>query len=124
MLLILVLAVFVLRDGVAIRRARLAQRPIDSRRHRRLARFLVAGALLGFGAGLYSMAALRGQALAESVHFPFALLAITGFGAAGSLGLRLERGASLTTRQAHAILGTLGVLFALGAGVAGFAILP
>lgn len=124
MLVILALALFVLRDGLGIRRARLRQRPIDSRRHRRLARLLVVGALIGFGAGLYSMAALRSQPLAESVHFPFALLGLTGFATAGFLGWRLESGASLSTRNAHAIVGSLGVLFALGAAVAGFAILP
>lgn len=124
MLLILALAIFVLREGVGIRRARLLQRPIDSRRHRRLARILVVGALLGFGAGLFSMAELRNQPLAESVHFPFALLGVIGFTAAGLLGWRLESGASLSTRKAHAILGTLGILFALGAAVAGMAILP
>lgn len=124
MLLILALGIFVLRDGVAIRRARLLQRPIDSRRHRRLGRALVLGAVLGFAAGLYSMAALREKPLAESVHFPFALLAVIGLTSAAFFGWRLEQGARLSIRKAHATLAALGILFALGAAVAGLAILP
>lgn len=124
MLAVLVLAVFVLREGLRIRRGRLTRRPVDSTRHRRWARVLVVGVMLGFGFGLFSMAVFRAKPLAQSVHFPLvagALLAITS---AGGLGLLLERGGSLRTRTLHALCGALGVLLALGAAVAGMALLP
>lgn len=124
MLLVLALALFVLREGLRVRRARLARRSFDSTRHRRLARVLALAVPLGFALGLTSMGWLRGESVAGSVHFPFAAGATIGIGLAATLGLRLERGASLRTRTVHAICGAIGVLLALGAGIAGLAILP
>ncbi len=124
MLVVLALAIFVLRDGLAIRRARLAKRPYRSIRHRVLAKLVVALVVLGFGAGLVSMAVLRDRPVAESIHFPLVAAAALGISAAGGLGLLLERGASLQVRTAHALFGGIGVLLALAAAIAGMAILP
>ena len=45
-------------------------------------------------------------------------------GAAGVLGLLLERRVRPAARTAHALLGASGLLLALAAAVAGMAILP
>ena len=124
MVAVLVLAVLVLRAGLRIRRGRLARQRVDSRWHRRWARVLLVGVVLGFGFGLFSMAVLRGKELAQSVHFPLAAGALLAMVSAGGLGLLLERGGSLRTRTVHALCGALFVLLALGAAVAGFALLP
>jgi hypothetical protein len=124
MLVVLALAIFVLRDGLAIRRARLAKRPYRSIRHRVLAKLVVALVVLGFGAGLVSMAVLRDRPVAESIHFPLAVCAMLGMGAAGVLGLRLERNLHSTVRPVHALCGAFGLLMGLAAAIAGFAILP
>ena len=124
MIAMLALAVWVLRLGLELRRARLRGRPINARKHRRLARWVVPGVVVGFGAGLASMVGLRGEAPAESLHFLLASGALLGIGAAGSLGLLLERGRAMSARSAHALLGASGLLLALAAAVAGIAILP
>ena len=124
MVLILLLAVWVLRLGLELRRARLARRPADPARHARLARWLVPLVVLGWGAGLASMVWLRGRPALESVHFPLASSALLGMGAAGAIGLAMERGRALRARSAHALLGAGGVLLALAAAIAGLALLP
>jgi hypothetical protein len=122
---LLALALFVLREGLRIRRGRIVGRRADARLHRRLGRIAVALLVAGFGAGLASMAWLRpGEPLAESVHFRLALPAMLGLAAGGALGLRLERGAGLSVRRLHAWLAALGLLLGLAAGVAGISILP
>ena len=122
---LLALALATLREGLRIRRGRIVGRRADSRRHRRLGRLAVPLLILGFGAGLASMAWLRpAEPLAESVHFRLALPAVVGLAAGGFFGLRLERGARGATRGLHAWLAALGLLLGLAAGVAGFAILP
>ena len=55
MISVLALALFVLREGLRIRRARLAGTAFDSRRHRRLARWVVLLVVAGALAGLFSM---------------------------------------------------------------------
>lgn len=124
MIAVLALALFVLREGLRIRRARLARTAFDSRRHRRFARVLVPLVAGGALAGLLSMGWLRDRPLAESVHFPLASGAMLLIVAAGGIGLWLERGAPLRARTVHALCGAVGVLLALGAAVAGMAILP
>ncbi len=124
MIAVLALALFVLREGLGIRRARLRQQPFDSRRHRRWARVLISLVAAGFVLGLASMGWLRGRPLGDSVHFPLALGAGLGMGTAAALGLWLERGAPPRARAAHALCAAAGVLLGLGAAVAGMAILP
>ena len=122
---LLATALLVLREGLAIRRGRIAARRVDSRRHRRLGRLAVPLLVAGFATGIASMAWLRpGEPLAESVHFRLAVPAILGLCAGGWLGLRLEKGADLRVRRLHAWLGALGLLLGLATGAAGMAILP
>jgi len=122
---LLALALFVLREGLRIRRGRIIGRRRDARLHRRLGRVVVTLLLAGFGAGLASMAWLRpGETLAGSVHFRLALPALLGLAAGGALGLRLERGGGPSVRRLHAWFAALGLLFGLAAGVAGMSILP
>ncbi|MFQ5512851.1 MAG: DUF4079 family protein [Myxococcota bacterium] len=124
MLVVLALGVLVLREGLRGRRARLAARSYDTLRHRRLARIFVPLVVLGFGAGAASMGLLRGRPLFESFHGGLVLVAGPALLLAGLLGLRLERRPHAGSREIHALLGALGLLLALAAGVAGFAILP
>lgn len=124
MVAVLALGLVVLREGARIRAARLRRRPFDSRRHRRLARWFVALAGLGFGAGLGSAIALRGMEPLQSVHAWLVGPAVLAFGLAAALGLRLERRGSLAVRRIHLVAGTLGLLTALAGAVAGMAILP
>jgi hypothetical protein len=122
---LLALALFVLREGLRIRRGRIVRRPADSGLHRRLGRAAVPLLIAGFSLGLASMAFLRPrEPLAESVHFRLALPAVIGLAAGGALGLRLERGAGLRVRRLHVWLAVVGLLFGLGAAAAGIAILP
>jgi hypothetical protein len=124
MVAVLALGLVVLREGARIRAARLRRRPFDSRRHRRLARWFVVLAGLGFGAGLASAIGLRGMEPLQSVHAWLVGPAVLAFGLAGALGLRLERGGRLTARRIHLAAGALGMLTALAGAVAGMAILP
>jgi hypothetical protein len=120
----LLLAVQVLRLGLRLRSARLARRATDPARHVALARWVVPLVVFGWTAGLASMAWLRERPLLESAHFPLASAAALGIGAAGCVGLALERGRALGARSAHALLGAGGLLLGLAAAVAGMAILP
>ena len=113
-----------LRLGLQLRRARLRRSPADPARHAALARWVVPLIMLGWGAGLASMAWLREKPLLESVHFPLASAALLGMGAAGVIGLAMQRGRALGARGAHALLGAGGLLLGLAAAVAGMAILP
>lgn len=124
MVSVLTLGLFVLRDGLRIRRGRLLRRPVDARRHRRLARVVVVLALLGFGSGLASMGWLRGKDLFESVHAWLATGALIGFTGGGALGLALERRGRGPIRTWHALTASVGLLLGLAAAMAGFAILP
>lgn len=120
----LLLAVWVLRLGLELRRARRAHRIADPGRHAALARWVVPLIVLGWGAGLASMAWLRGKPVVQSVHFPLASAAALGLASAGAIGLALQRGRALGARTAHALLGAGGLLLGLAAAVAGMAILP
>lgn len=124
MVAILALGLLVLREGLRIRRGRLIGRPVPSRRHRQLARWLVWLVLVGFGAGLASMAWLRGKPVFGSVHFWLAGAALAGMWMGAQLGFQLEQNLRAPIRGLHALLGTVGLLFGLAAAVAGFAILP
>jgi hypothetical protein len=124
MIAILGLGIVVLREGLRIRRARLTARPVQSERHRWLAKRFVPLAALGFCAGLASMAWLRDDDVFESVHSLLALGALAGLVSGGLLGLRLERRAGGRLRTLHSICAGLGLLIGLAAAVAGIAILP
>ena len=123
MLAVLALGLVVLLEGLEIRRRRVLRRPFDSRRHRRLARIFLALAVLGFGSGLFSMAVLRGKPLFGSVHAWITSAALCGFVAAAALGFQLERNPRSEVRGPHALAGSIGLLAAFAAAVAGFAIL-
>ena len=123
MVALLGLGVRVLLDGLRIRRARLLGGRADSRRHRRLARWFAGLLVPGFAGGLASMLWLRSERPFESVHFALVSAATVCLLAAAALGLRLERGRP-ANRDVHAALGATGLLLALAAAVAGFAILP
>ena len=121
---VLVLGVLVLREGLGVRRRRIARRPTDSRRHRRLARIFVLLLLAGYASGLASMAWLRDATPGQSFHFPLVSAAALSALAAGGLGLVLERRVAPRARRIHALCGAGALLCALAAAVAGFAILP
>ncbi len=121
---VLLLGLWVLREGLRVRRARLRRRRFDSRRHRRLGRWFVGLVLLGFAAGLGSAVGLRGMPPLGSVHAWFVCTALVGLASAGGLGLWLERGGGTSLRTLHMLCGGLGLLAALGGAAAGFAILP
>lgn len=124
MLVVLGLGLVVLREGLRIRQARLQRLRFDSRRHRRLARIFVALVLLGLTTGLASMGWLRGKALFESVHAVLVSGVTLSLLGAALLGRGLERGAGARVRSVHVLLGAGGLLLALTAAIAGFAILP
>ncbi len=121
---VLALALFVLREGLRVRRARLLGNPFDSSRHQRWARILVGLVVLGFGLGLASLGLLRGQPVGESVHFPLALASAAGITLAGALGTWLAWGAPPRVRAVHAVCGAAGVLLGIGAAIAGLALFP
>ena len=125
MLLVLALGLVVLREGLRVRRARFLRQPFDSRLHRRLARIFVALVVLGFGVGLASMGWLRGEPVFDSVHSILVSGVLVSLLLAATLGLLLERrGGPRWIRTAHLTLGAGGLLLALAAAVAAFAILP
>jgi hypothetical protein len=124
MLAVLALGFMAFRDGVLIRRARLTRSARDSRRHRRLGKLFAILTTLGYASGIASMVALRDDPAFESFHALFTSAVVACILAAGGLGLGLERGASDRVRAVHLICGAIGLLAALGAAVAAFAILP
>lgn len=123
MLAVLALGLVVLLEGLEIRRKRIQKLRFDPRRHRRLARILVALVAVGFGSGLYSMGVLRDKPVFGSVHAWITTAALAGFLVAAALGFQLERNPRSEARGAHALVGGAALLFAFAAAVAGFAIL-
>jgi len=121
---VLALGLAVLREGFKLRRLRQSGHGRSSARHRRLAKLFVPFMGAGYVFGLVSLGLLRDQPLFQSLHWPLATVALIALAGAGSLGLALERGRSLDQRDAHALLGAAGVLFALFAAAAGVSILP
>lgn len=124
MVVILVLGVLVVREGIGLRRARLTRRRRDTLRHRRLGRLFVVLVVLGYVSGLASLAGLRDAQIFASTHAGLTSAALAAFLIGGTLGLRLERRVHPVLRTLHLLLGAGGLLVALLAGVAGFAILP
>lgn len=124
MLGIVGLGLWVFREGLRLRRARMGQRAADRRAHTRIARPLVVLIALGYASGLASMIWLRREVPMASVHFWLASGAALGLVGAGALGLWLERRVSADVRALHLAAGSIGLLLALGAALAAFAILP
>ena len=124
MLGVIALGLVVLRDGLALRDARMRRKPRHPERHARLAKLLIALVAVGWASGVASMVLLRNQSMFESIHWPFGSSSLVLLAVAGAIGLQLERGRWLDRRVAHAAFGALGMLFALGAAVAGMSILP
>jgi hypothetical protein len=115
-----------LRAGLRLRRARKAgarRPPALRRRHLRIARPAVAAVLVGFALGPLSAVALRGFEPFETFHGAVGVATAALFAAAAWLGQKLARGRS-HARDLHALLGTLALLLAALAAVAGFALLP
>jgi hypothetical protein len=121
---VIALGLIALREGLALRRARLLDRARDSGRHRRVAQGFVVLVVLGYASGLFSMAKLRAEPLFESFHFMLTTTAGTALLLALGLGKNLERVPSSVVRGAHLACGAVGLLLALLAAVAGIAILP
>ncbi|MCP4004346.1 MAG: DUF4079 family protein [bacterium] len=125
MLAVLVLGLWVLREGLRIRRAGLTHRKVDSGRHARRARLFAALLILGCAAGLASQAWLREKPVLESVHSWLVGGTLLAISITATLGLRLEgQPEKRGFRTVHALLGSLGMLLALAAAVAGWSILP
>jgi len=124
MFTVLGFGLIVLIEGLNVRRARVLRQPYDSRRHRRFARVFVLLAGAGFVSGLASMAFLRGKPVFGSVHSLLTSAALCGLVIGGFLGSRLERNLRSGPRAPHALVASAGLLCALAALVAGFAILP
>jgi cytochrome bd-type quinol oxidase subunit 1 len=79
--------------------------------------------LIGFVGGSLSAVWLRSWSPFETFHGVLAAVVLALFVAGAVQGLRLERGRG-GSRQAHALLGTLALLGALVAAMAGFVLLP
>ena len=125
MFAVLVLGLHTLWLGIALRRARIARRPLSSERHRRAGRWLALLVSVGFASGLASMARFGKGGVFGSAHALLASLALLGLLSGAAVGLYIERrGRAVRLRGIHAALAAMGMLVALAAGVAGFAILP
>jgi len=126
MLISIALTAVALRTGLRLRsvRRRGGTRTSEQRAaHVRIAKVAVALVLVGFVGGPLSSLWLRGWEPFGTFHAALGLLAASLFVAAAVLGRRLEsaRGRPL---DAHAALGTLAVLAAAVAAIAGFVLLP
>jgi hypothetical protein len=134
MLAALGLALFALRAGLALRRARRLGVRRDGRayaRHLRLAKLAVALLPLGFAAGIASAVMLRGWEALGSAHGLISSATLALFLAAAFVGRKLERGGSAArvggarvTPDAHALLAVLAALCAAASLFTGFVLLP
>ncbi len=121
---VIVLGIVVLREGLALRTARLRRQSGDPRRHARLGKVFVPLLGVGYVEGIVSMYLLGDEPLLESVHWVLATAVLLTALGAGCFGLALERGRAQERRSAHALLGAGSVLLALGSGLAGMSLLP
>lgn len=122
----LLLILVALRAGLSLRRVRRGGSARNPRARVRHLRFAKPGVLLvavGFLGGPASMIWLRDRQPFDTAHALFGATALLLFSAAAWLGRNLERGRG-NRRDAHALLGVLGVLVAALAAVAGFDLLP
>ncbi len=126
MVVALGLAFAALRAGRRIRSARggAARRTPGMRAaHLRVAKPAALLVAVGFVGGPVSMALLRGETPFGTIHAWLGLASALLFGAASVLGRRLEKSRP-ASRDAHTLLGALGLLLGAAAAVAGFNILP
>ena len=128
---VLVIAVAVLRLGLALKNDRLAVRRLEQRqgvmeRHVQLGWIFLGCLSAGYFFGLLSMWWIREQALFRSAHFFFGTLALLLFVAGGYMGWRLRKGTSryADVRDVHGFLAYLGLFVSLGVAVMGFILLP
>ena len=129
--LVLVIAVAVLRLGLALKKDRLGPRRLEQRqgvmrRHTQLGWIFLGCLSTGYLFGLLSMWLFRGQALFRSAHFFFGSLALLLFLGGGYMGWRLQRGTRryADVRDVHGFLAYLGLFVSLGVAVMGFILLP
>jgi hypothetical protein len=129
--LVLLLAAATLRLGLALKRHRLGQRPLQQRRlifqrHTQLGLLFVSCIAGGYALGLLSMTLLRQRAPFRSAHFFFATLALLLFLGGTYTGWRLKHGTRryADMRDIHGFLVYLGLFIALGTAVMGFILLP
>lgn len=129
--LVLVIAVAVLRLGLALKKDRLGPRRLEQRqgvmrRHTQLGWLFLGCLAAGYGFGLLSMWLFREQALFRSAHFFFGTLALLLFLGGGYMGWRLQRGTRryADARDVHGFLAYLGLFVSLGVAVMGFILLP
>lgn len=120
------LAAVALRTGYSLRRSRrlrAGRTPGMRPRHLRFAKPAVGVLLIGFVAGPISALFLRGMEPFGSFHALLGAVTAGLFAAAAVRGHRIEAHHS-RAYDAHALLGTLAVLAAALAAVAGFVLLP
>ena len=129
--LVLVIAVAVLRLGLALKKDRLGPRRLEQRqgvmrRHTQLGWIFLGCLSTGYVFGLLSMRLFRDQALFRSAHFFFGTLALLLFLGGGYMGWRLQRGTRryADVRDVHGFLAYLGLFVSLGVAVMGFILLP
>lgn len=129
--LVLVIAVSVLRLGLALKKDRLGPRRLEQRqgvmqRHTQLGWIFLGCLATGYVFGLLSMWLFREQALFRSAHFFFGTLALLLFLGGGYMGWRLQRGVRryADVRDVHGFLAYLGLFVSLGVAVMGFILLP
>ncbi|MBW2269917.1 MAG: DUF4079 family protein [Deltaproteobacteria bacterium] len=115
-----------LRSGLALRRSRIGpvrRKPDMRQRHLRNARAAVAVLLIGAVGGPFSWVWLRGGELLGTFHGWVGLVVVALLVTTATLGQRLVRGASRAF-DAHALAGSLVVLLAALAAMAGLVLLP
>ncbi len=129
--IVLVIAVAVLRLGLALKNDRLGPRRLEQRygvmrRHTQLGWLFLGCLAAGYAFGLVSMWLFREQALFRSAHFFFGTLALLLFLGGGYMGWRLQRGTPryADVRDVHGFLAYLGLFVSLGVAVMGFILLP
>jgi len=120
------LVLVVLREGIRMRKLRLARKPVSRAlrdRHTKLAKPAVAMVMVGLLGGVVSIVELRARAPLGTFHAFAALLSASLFGAAAWIGHRIEARKSRAV-EAHGWLGLAATLAAALASLGGFVLLP
>jgi hypothetical protein len=129
--LVLLMALATLRLGLALKKHRTRQRPLQQRqqvfeRHIQLGLLFVGCLCGGYVLGLLSMPLFRAHAPFRSAHFFFATLALLLFLGGGYAGWRLKQGTEkyADVRDIHGFMVYLGFFISLGVAIMGFILLP